>query len=490
MGADTGQAEGAARRRSRWPGPLAAAFLSFLLPGLGQAASGAWRRGLVLFAPIVLIAATAIAYAGRGLGYLVGSLLQPSVLLGLIVLNIALIGYRLLVMLDAYRLARRRQGITGRSRPAVAALLVLAGLVIGTHGALAYGSYAAYDLVTGVFADDQSGLVGGLEPDLDSPTPATFTPSATNSSEPSLASNSPAPTPTPTPATPPWAADGRFNVLLIGADSGPGRWRLRTDTLILVTVDVASARAALFGIPRNLVNVPLPPESAGAFACRCFPDLLNALYVYAGDHPSQFPGGDARGLRAVAGAVETLTATHLDGVVVANLNGFIALIDALGGVTINVAQRIVDNAYPKEDGSGDIRIVIEPGRQHMNGTQALRYARTRHQDSDYGRMERQQQVLVALRKQLNVCALLPRIPELVAIAKRTLTTDIRYRELPELIELAARVDSDRIARHAFIPPEIAQYLRASDIARIRRAVADAFKGPPPPREESPAGGPC
>ena len=57
--------------------------------------------------------------------------------------------------------------------------------------------------------------------------------------------------------SPDWARDGRLNILLVGSDAGTGRWLLRTDTMVLLSVDIESGQAAMFGIPRNLINVPL-----------------------------------------------------------------------------------------------------------------------------------------------------------------------------------------------------------------------------------------
>ena len=474
----------------RAPRPLTSAFLSFLLPGLGQIWAGAVRRGLLFLAPLALLLLVVVWTAsGRSMGYLAGLLLQPPVLLTLVVLNVAAIAYRVAAIVDAYRIAQRQRvdhpGQRDAPRAAVA-VVILAAVAVATHSALAYGSYAAYDVVTGVFTADDPGIVGGFDPD-GSPTPSTEPsrrptarsgPTSEPTPEPSLR-----PTPSPTFPGPRWAADGRLDVLLLGGDAGPGRIGLRTDTIILASVEVQTGRAHVFGIPRNLMDVPLPAESKRAFPCGCFPDFLFGLYRYAEQHPDIFPGGDQRGVRALAGAIEELTGAELDGIVVVDLHGFIELINALGGVDIDVPYRITDNAYPREDGGGDIRIVIEQGLQHMDGVQALRFARTRHQDSDYGRMGRQQQLLVALRKQLNICALLPRIPEFVEIAKRTLTTDIGYRELPDLLELAARVDGDRIARTSFNPPEISGQIKSDDIAAIHLMVRNAFSGPLPPVEE-------
>jgi LCP family protein required for cell wall assembly len=279
-------------------------------------------------------------------------------------------------------------------------------------------------------------------------------------------------------------------VLLIGSDAGPDRWSLRTDTLIVLSVDVATGRAALFGIPRNVVGVPLPPESAGAFPDGRFPGLLNALYVYAMGHPASFPGGDARGFRAVSGAVQELVGMRLDGLAVVRLAGFVRLVDAVGGLWIDVPERVVDRAYPLEDGSGYIAIDIQPGCQQLDGRMTLAYARSRRQDSDYGRMRRQQQVLLALRRQVDRVELLVHVPELLDIAGSSFWMTFRADDLPALARLAADVPASRIQSTLFVPPRYPQHLTDDAIARIRHVVRTAFDTPLPPPSDQPSGDDC
>jgi LCP family protein required for cell wall assembly len=274
--------------------------------------------------------------------------------------------------------------------------------------------------------------------------------------------------------------DGRLDVLLIGSDAGPDRWSLRTDTMMVLSVEVATGRAALFGIPRNLVGVPLPAESARAFPDGRFPGLLNALYVYAMGHPRSFPGGEARGFRAVAGAIQELVGVPLDGAVVVDLAGFVRLVDALGGLWIDVPERVIDANYPLEDGSGHIRIDIRMGCQRLDGRMALAYARSRHQDSDYGRMRRQQAVVVALARQVDPLDLLPRVPELLEIAGDHLWTTIDRADIDELATLAVSVDTSRVSSVRFVPPRYPAHLTTSGVERIRTVVRSAFAAPLPP----------
>jgi LCP family protein required for cell wall assembly len=288
----------------------------------------------------------------------------------------------------------------------------------------------------------------------------------------------PSPTPPPGPA---WAADGRLNVLLIGSDAGPDRWSLRTDTVIVLSIEVMTGRAALFGIPRNMVGVPLAPESARAFANGQFPGLLNALYVYAMGHPAQFPGGDARGFRAVAGAIQELVGVPLDGVIVVNLRGFVQLVDAIGGLWIDIRETLTDSAYPLEDGSGYIALNFRLGCQRLNGRMALAYSRSRRQDSDYGRMRRQQDVLAALARQVKPVDLVPRVPDLLRIVRNNVWTTLNAADVPGMAELAARVSVDRLQTVRFVPSRYPERLDKAAIESIRTAVRTIFEGSPPAR---------
>ena len=289
---------------------------------------------------------------------------------------------------------------------------------------------------------------------------------------------------------PPWARDGRLDLLLIGSDSGPDRWSLRTDTLIVLSIDTATGHSALFGVPRNMTGVPLAPESAGAFPGGRFPGLINALYVYAMGHPGDFPGGANRGFRAVSGAVQELLGIQLDGLVVVNLAGFVSLVDAIGGLWLNVPERLVDSNYPLEDGSGWISVDFEPGCHHLSGRLALAYARSRHQDSDYGRMERQQRVLAALRRQLDPLSLVARVPKLLSIARDDLWTTISRDDIGELAQLAAKVDARRIESTVFGPSRFPEHVDDHELATIRSVVRTVFDHPAPARSPIDPGSGC
>lgn len=479
--------------------PLRAALLSLVVPGLGQWALGRWLRGLLFVAPLLGLPLLLGLAAAASTSELLAAAVRPEVLVGLLALDLLLFLHRSISVVDAYRLAgARRPPASGLARAVSVVGLVLLLTVGGfVHGGLGYLGVRAYGAVDAVFVGDAGWQVPDYapSPSAETPPPPTANPSPPPSpSFPSSPSPTPSPTPSPSPSPSPvpgWAEDGRLDLLLIGSDAGPDRWSLRTDTMIVLSVDVATGRAALFGIPRNLVGVPLPAESAGAFPNGRFPGLLNALYVYAMGHPRVFPGGESRGFRAVSGAVQELLGVRLDGAVVVNLAGFVRLVDTLGGLWIQVPARLYDANYPLEDGSGHIVVDIRPGCRHLDGRLALAYARSRHQDSDYGRMARQQAVLLALRRQLDPVALLPRLPELLEIAGQNLWTTLDPDDIADLAELAGRVEAGAVRRVLFVPPTYPSQLDDRAIARIRSVAREIFeRGEWPAPDELPAAPRC
>jgi LCP family protein required for cell wall assembly len=479
------------------PSPLRAGLLSWLFPGLGQLAMGRVHRGLAFVVPATgMLVVAAGLILGRG-GVLEG-LLSPDVLAGLLVLNLALATARLGAIVDAWRLAtRRREGPPRSNRLATLALAATLLLTAGFHGAIGGFTFAAREALQAVFVPPGGGWAvpgsslplsaAGVPPAATASVEPAATPVGSGTPTGSPTATEPPPTPTPdvapipTPTGPAWATDGRLNVLLIGSDAGPDRWSLRTDTVIVLSIDVATGRAALFGIPRNMVGVPLPPESARAFANGQFPGLLNALYAYAMGHPAQFPGGDARGFRAVAGAIQELVGVPLDGVIVVNLQGFVQLVDAVGGLWIDIRETLVDSAYPLEDGSGYIALNFRLGCQRLNGRMALAYSRSRRQDSDYGRMRRQQDVLAALARQVKPIDLVPRVPDLLRIARNNIWTTLSSADVADMAELAARVSVDRLQTVRFVPSRYPERLNKAGIESIRTAVRTIFEGEPPAR---------
>jgi LCP family protein required for cell wall assembly len=461
-----------------------AVLLSGLLPGLGQAWLGSGRRAIALALPFIAVLAVAVMFVIIDPGRAVGAIVAPAAEVAVLTLVAALAVVHLTAVLDAMRLgrlldrrARERAALDGvpgarpRARLTPFALLVVALVwVVGLYGTIELVGERAYSAARAVFADPGTGFE---IPEASFAPRPTATPAGVPTGPVTLP---PSPTATPDPG-PAWAADGRLNLLLVGSDAGPGRWLARMDSITVLSVDIASGRAALFSLWRYTANVPLPPESAGSFENGRFPGYLNALYVYAMGHPKEFPGGEARGFRATAGAVQELIGQRLDGAVVVNLNGFVDLVDAIGGLWIDIPYPVSDPHYALPDGSGYIELSFHTGCQKLSGEKALQYARTRHQDSDWQRMRRQQRVITALGRQLDPVGLLPKVPDLLDVAGDNLWTTIQPDEIADLALLATHVDRSNVTSYSFWPPETPQRLDTAGIEHVRDIVATIFDDP-------------
>lgn len=238
--------------------------------------------------------------------------------------------------------------------------------------------------------------------------------------------------PTPIPAT------GIVNVLLLGKDERPDEAGepTRTDTMMILRVDFDNHTAKLLALPRDMW-VALP----GLEAYGITEGRINTAYYYGEAY--DLPGG---GPRLAMDAVTLNFGISLDHYAIVNFQGFVEIVDALGGIDIDVPERIYDDRFPTDD-YRYMTLVIEPGYQHMDGITALRYARTRHQDNDTERVKRQQLVLLAIRdKALSIDAV-SRLPEIYSVAGGSFETDMT---LPTLISYGLegqRVDRSQITTY-------------------------------------------
>lgn len=245
--------------------------------------------------------------------------------------------------------------------------------------------------------------------------------------------------PTPAPAAMPAPPTGVINVLLMGKDERPDETGqpTRTDTMMVLRVDFDQHKARLLSLPRD-VWVALPNlEAHGITEGR-----INTAYYYGELY--QVSGG---GPKEAMDAVTLNFGLPLDSYAIVNFQGFVQAVDALGGIDIDVPARIYDDKFPTDD-YGYMTLLIEPGPQHMDGTTALRYARTRHQDNDTERIKRQQLVLLAIRDQAMTIDVVTRLPELYGAAAGTFDTDLA---LPQMISYgleAQRIDRSQIATFA------------------------------------------
>ena len=257
----------------------------------------------------------------------------------------------------------------------------------------------------------------------------------------------------------------RFNVLLLGSDNdlkfSPNA--VLSQSIILVSIDPAAPDVAMISIPRDFW-VPI------------------ANYGYQKIDVAYEVGGIA----LARSTVEKLFGITIDYYAWIGLNGLVQVVDTLGGVDVTVQHPILDEMYPDDLDSANpyafLRLYIPAGPQHLDGTTALQYVRSRHGDlqSDFGRSARQQQVLLAINNRLQTLSVLSRVPQLVADLQGSVKTDLSLPALLQLVTLGRKLPPERIHQQVLSAPEFAslgyspdgtQQVVYPDWAAIRRALA-------------------
>lgn len=268
------------------------------------------------------------------------------------------------------------------------------------------------------------------------------------------------------------ATDGRINVLLLGVDSEPDRPGIRTDTIMVASVSATTGRTVLFSLPRNLQHAPFPETSPlyklypKGFACPDQSCMLNAVHSLAEKHRDLFPGVADPGMTALRDAVSETLGLTLNYHVIIDMGGFETLVDAIGGVTVDIAK-----AVPIGGGSSKVEGYIQPGTDvHLNGYQALWFARSRHGSSDYERMTRQKCVVSALAKQATPVNMVTRFQDLAKASGAMVSSDIPGTELGRLVELADGGRRLPIASVSFVPPLIEPSL--PNLALVKSTVTE------------------
>jgi LCP family protein required for cell wall assembly len=447
------------KRASQAPGrglaaTLGLTVLNAVLPGTAFLAAGRRRLGaLVLGVFLLLVGAAAwlatagqrvaaqVAVDARALMWVFGGI----VVLGLLWVVVVVGGYRAL-------LPRR----TSRGGKVLGGVLV-AALVAGV----------AYPVVTaGQVALAQRGLIDGLFADRES---ATVTDSVD-----------------------PFGDQERVNVLLLGGDGGEGREGVRTDTVIVASVDTDTGDTTLFSLPRNLEDLPFPEDSPlseiypeGFHAGSESESLLNAVYRNGPrDHPDVLGPTDDPGADFLKLGVGEALGLDIHYFVLVNLDGFSRLVDALGGITVNVNYWVPINGNP---GTGELPDdYIQPGPdQQMDGARALAFARGRFGLTDYDRMARQRCTIDAIIDAADPVTLLERYQELADTTQDIVSTDIPRSALDDFVDVAFLVKDAEVRSVVFddtvIEPAYPDYDRM-------RAIVDEALDPAPAADDAAANG--
>lgn len=434
-------------------------LLSLLVPGAGQLYAGKRRRGLVLLAASAALLLLLLALAAWA-----PVQIDRKLVAGVLALDLALLAFRLFAVVDAAR------------GTALAGLALLAAVTALPHVAAGYVTVRSYDVLESVFANEEPGDVmrdrGLLFPELP-PLPRYVAPDAwelvlverlgPGEVRPLERSARVFETRKPVRMRP-WTT-----ILLLGTDEGPGNFGARTDTIILAAVQHGTGRAAAFGIPRNLAQVPLGRKRKPSR------EPLNALYG--------LNGGDAEGASVLKQAVSNLLGLRVDYYALVNLLGFADLVDALGGVEIDVKERLVDEVTRPAWGEPKPRIDVVPGRTYrFYGREALAYVRSRKASSDYTRMARQRCFLSAMADQLDPVRVLRNFGALAKTVESNVRTDIPLNRLPSLVRLAAGIDTAETLTVTFGLDYVFARRKADrhpvpNLSRMRATVRNAILNP-------------
>ncbi|SNS61242.1 transcriptional attenuator, LytR family [Geodermatophilus pulveris] len=436
------------------PAVLGLTVLNAVLPGTAFLAAGRRRLGAGVLAVTLLLLGVAAWLATAGQRTAARIAVDPTALIGVFV-TIVVLGLLWAVVV----VAGHRALLTPRTPRA--------GRALGAVLVAALVAAVAYPVVTvGQVALAQRALIGGLFADRESAT---------------------------VDAATPFGEQERVNVLLLGGDGGVGRDGVRTDTVIVASVDTGTGDTTLFSLPRNLQDLPFPADSPLA---EVYPDgfdagsetesLLNAVYRNGpAEHPDVLGPTDDPGADFLKLGVGEALGLDIDYFVLVNLDGFSRLVDALGGITVNVNYWVPINGNP---GTGELPDdYIEPGpAQRMDGVRALDFARGRFGLTDYDRMARQRCTIDAIIDAADPVTLLERYEELAATTQDIVSTDIPRSALDDFVDVAFLVKDAEVRSVVFddtvIDPAYPDY------DRIRAIVAEAID-PAPTADDAAAGTP-
>jgi LCP family protein required for cell wall assembly len=228
--------------------------------------------------------------------------------------------------------------------------------------------------------------------------------------------------------------------------------------MVVVSVDPVTGATAMFSISRNIMRTPLPPDQPysnwwGDTCPGCYPQALNLMYGDGANRPDIW-GGPNAGANAVKTSLGYMLGLEIHYYLLVDLDAFITIIDAIGGLEIYAPERVELGVLLDE--GWVVTGVVEAGLQQMDGATALAYSRTRP-DSDFERQNRQRCVLQALAAQTDPVTAIREFPSLVPVLQENLRTDIRMSDVPDFLELLGKFDPAALVSTRIMPdaPEFA-----------------------------------
>lgn len=409
-----------------------------LVPGLGLLPTRLWRLGVALMALLVAFAVVMAWQLHSNLGGLAAMAMRPRWLTGIAVAMLVLALLWVVLIVGTHLLTRPRHLSTGQ-RAIGAAVVGLLSLLVSAPFAVAT-SYAfdQRDLVNGIFKDTADSRSGTRPTNVGT-------------------------------GSHPWANKPRLNILLLGGDSSVVRDKedptegIRTDTVMMASIDTSNGNTVLIQLPRNMETFHFPKDSD---LDRAYPNgywdgkdnenaefELNSVWENVPKaHPELFKNTDYPNADAVKYAVEGITGLKPDYFALLNIDGLQKVIDAMGGVRVNVNERIPMGQSQEQAKAGlsPSGGWLNPGaNQLLNGYKAMWYARSRSQSSDGDRMARQSCVVNAIIDQANPQNLITHYESIADAGKNAVLTDIPQEVIPAITQLALTMKNGRVHRLLF-----------------------------------------
>jgi LCP family protein required for cell wall assembly len=444
-----------------------AALLSAVIPSWGHAYTG--RRTLAR-ALLVIDAVLTLSLVLVVTLFQIEALrmwVSPDALVVLMALNATLLTYRGLAVRGAFTSAGvRDSGVASVGRMSVAAVLLIV-----PHLAFGYLAWTQYDLITTVFA----------------PPVAADTTTTTSASSTTIAEDSSTTTAATTTTAAPtiWNGLERLNIALLGSDMRPDQEELdpqsrgylghRTDIMIVISINPSPPYdVAVLPVPRFLSNFEMP-EGYGVEPTIDDWDWIGHVWRRAEDiAPELYPGPGRPGANAVKTALGGLFDLPIHYYALITVGGFIDIVDAFGGVTIDVPTRIVDRRYDTADdheGATRVTMVIEEGPQRLDGFHALAYARIRSQSHEFARMHRQRCIISALIEQTNPVTLMLSFDQFANAIKDNVLTDIPQDRLVDFVDMLPNLHTESFTTLPidtdYEIPAPASNIRYYDLDRIK-----------------------
>ncbi|MER7796947.1 LCP family protein [Microbacterium sp. NPDC096154] len=300
------------------------------------------------------------------------------------------------------------------------------------------------------------------------------------------------------PSMPP--SDGYYNILLLGADSGEGRDSMRFDSISVVSINASTGATTITGIPRDMPHFPFSPgpmqdlypdghEGHADPTCGWGSGInqLRTEVELCRDGAALYPDAEARGsspgVEATKDAAEGILGIEIPYYVFVDMHGFAALIDALGGVEIEVTERLPKGGGPAWEGQPAEEWAIgwiEPGVQRMDGDTAQWYARSRYTTSDWDRMQRQRQLQQAILAQFTPATVLTRFQDVARAGTDLVETDVPQSMLSYFVELGLKAKEQPVTPVELVPPLVDP--EQPDYSAIREMIAETLHPATPSAE--------